>query len=111
VVWQLKLVPNLMAREPKTLANSDRTNATLVILSLLQLGSLVLPKRLLILLGQISEELEEVSQKLSFIRVIEISLRLALVRLLLVIDRECLVADCCNSTDLPFADVEDLGGS
>jgi hypothetical protein len=128
VVWQLELIPNLVAGKPETLnslsvcakrlikeantfSDRDGTNSSFVIHCLLQLRPLILPQGLLFFLGQVGKELQEIGQKLSFIWVIQVSLGLALVRLFLVVDWERLITNCSDGTDFSFPDVEDLWSS
>jgi hypothetical protein len=97
--------------ETLTFSDCDGTNPSFVIHCLLQLRPLILPQGLLIFLGQVGEELQEIGQKLSFIRIIQVSLGLAFVRLFLVVDGERLVTNCSDGTDFSFPDVEDLWSS
>jgi hypothetical protein len=66
---------------------------------------------LLIFLGQVGKELQEIGQKLSLVRIIQVSLGLAFVRLFLVVDWERLITSRSDGTNLPFPDVEDLRSS
>lgn len=74
-------------------SNRNRANPSHVILGTLQLGTLVFPELLLLLLGQVAEELQEVRQELAFIWVIKIRGRFAFVALLRIVDWQSLV---CN---------------
>jgi hypothetical protein len=128
VVWQLELIPNLVAGKPETLkslsvcaktpikeantfSDRDGTNSSFVIHCLLQLRPLILPQGLLIFLGQVGKELQEIGQKLSLVRIIQVSLGLAFVRLFLVVDWERLITNRSDGTNLPFPVVEDLRSS
>lgn len=91
-----------------TLLDGNRTNIAHVIFHAHQLITLGVPKRLLVGVGQATKELQPEGEELALVGVVQTTCALASIGLVRVVDRQRLVSNGSNSTDLAITFVEDL---